>query len=138
MRANRQKHIFLMTDTFYFTHTINKLYKLDTLKSSSFLSPLNHIRVSSFDNHHDWEHYSVAGRLSSERYGCSDMRNRHHVQQLTWSTNSIPGLGALTGYYQPGQLGPGFLVDIGEPLGGFTTDEPSLPNKYFFITVRTV
>ncbi|UYV81380.1 IGBP1 [Cordylochernes scorpioides] len=42
----------------------------------------------------------------------SDMRNRRHVQPLlTWSTDSscIPGLGAHTRYYQPGQLNPGFL-----------------------------
>ncbi|UYV81849.1 hypothetical protein LAZ67_20002689 [Cordylochernes scorpioides] len=43
------------------------------------------------------------------------MRNRRHVQPLlTLSTDSfcIPVLGALTGYYQPGQLSPGFLVSL--------------------------
>ncbi|UYV65739.1 hypothetical protein LAZ67_3005288 [Cordylochernes scorpioides] len=45
----------------------------------------------------------------------SDMRNRLHVQPLlTWSTDSscIPGLGVLTGYYQPGQLSPGTCLKV--------------------------
>ncbi|UYV78919.1 CD9 [Cordylochernes scorpioides] len=47
--------------------------------------------------------------LAPEEMAASDMRNRRHVQLLlTWSTDSscIPGLGALTGYSQPGQLSP--------------------------------
>ncbi|UYV79801.1 hypothetical protein LAZ67_18000696, partial [Cordylochernes scorpioides] len=47
--------------------------------------------------------------LAPKEMAASDMRNRRHVQPLlTWSTDSscIPGLGALTGYYQPGQLNP--------------------------------
>ncbi|UYV63649.1 hypothetical protein LAZ67_2005175 [Cordylochernes scorpioides] len=37
----------------------------------------------------------------------SDMRNRRYVQPLlTWSTDSSCIPGALTGYYQPGQLSP--------------------------------
>ncbi|UYV82395.1 hypothetical protein LAZ67_21001934 [Cordylochernes scorpioides] len=51
--------------------------------------------------------------LAPKEMAVSDMRNRHHVQLLlTWSTDSscIPGSGALTGYYQPGQLSPGFFI----------------------------
>ncbi|UYV77051.1 hypothetical protein LAZ67_14003030 [Cordylochernes scorpioides] len=47
--------------------------------------------------------------LAPKEMAASEMRNRHHVQLLlTWSTNaSNPvSLGALTGYYQPGQLSP--------------------------------
>ncbi|UYV76296.1 hypothetical protein LAZ67_13003293 [Cordylochernes scorpioides] len=52
--------------------------------------------------------------LSPKEMTSSDMRNRCHVQLLlTWSkrcSSCIPGSGALTGYYQPGQLNPGFLT----------------------------
>ncbi|UYV60750.1 PDE2A [Cordylochernes scorpioides] len=61
--------------------------------------------------------------LAPKEMAISDMRNRRHVQPLlTWSTNSscILGLGALTGYYQLGQLSPGFLehLDLLRDLSG--------------------
>ncbi|UYV78298.1 GFM2 [Cordylochernes scorpioides] len=40
----------------------------------------------------------------------SDMRNRRHVMEHKCCSSCIPGLGALTGYYQPGQLNPGFIT----------------------------
>ncbi|UYV69761.1 hypothetical protein LAZ67_7000650 [Cordylochernes scorpioides] len=50
----------------------------------------------------------------------SDMRNRHHVQPLlTWSTSCIPGV--LTGYYQPGQLSPGFSELVTAPPPPFSS-----------------
>ncbi|UYV63626.1 hypothetical protein LAZ67_2005061 [Cordylochernes scorpioides] len=43
----------------------------------------------------------------------SDMTNRRHVQLLlTWSTDSSCIPGVLTGYYQLGQLNPGFLASL--------------------------
>ncbi|UYV63556.1 hypothetical protein LAZ67_2004654 [Cordylochernes scorpioides] len=59
----------------------------------------------------DWEHYSVAGRLSSKRNGhllneeqmpCAAAPNIEYKR----CSSCISGLGALTGYYQPGQLNP--------------------------------
>ncbi|UYV65844.1 FRA10AC1 [Cordylochernes scorpioides] len=57
--------------------------------------------------------------LAPKEMAASDMRNRRHGQLLlTWSTESscIPGLGALTGYSQHGQLSPGFLVSLEKRL----------------------
>ncbi|UYV65624.1 hypothetical protein LAZ67_3004897 [Cordylochernes scorpioides] len=65
--------------------------------------------------HQDWDHTQWQAYLAPKKMATSDMRKRRHVQPLlTWSTNSccIPGLGALTGYYQPGQLSPGILVSL--------------------------
>ncbi|UYV61819.1 SLC6A1 [Cordylochernes scorpioides] len=50
--------------------------------------------------------------LALKEMAASDMRNRHHVQpppnmEYKRCSSCIPGLGVLTGYYQPGQLSPG-------------------------------
>ncbi|UYV77898.1 hypothetical protein LAZ67_15002722, partial [Cordylochernes scorpioides] len=52
--------------------------------------------------------------LAPKEMAASDMRNRCHCAAAPYMeykhcSSCIPGLGALTGYYQPGQLNPGFL-----------------------------
>ncbi|UYV64602.1 hypothetical protein LAZ67_3001279 [Cordylochernes scorpioides] len=54
--------------------------------------------------------------LALKEMAVSDMRKRRHVQRLlTWEykrcSSCIPGLGALTGYYQLGQLSPGINAE---------------------------
>ncbi|UYV78802.1 hypothetical protein LAZ67_16002829 [Cordylochernes scorpioides] len=76
-----------------------------------------------FDNHHDWVKQNAfviktgsttqwQADLAPKEMAASDMRNRHRVQPLLTMeykrcSSCIPG--ALTGYYQPGQLSPGSI-----------------------------
>ncbi|UYV73180.1 hypothetical protein LAZ67_10002098 [Cordylochernes scorpioides] len=92
------------------------------------------------------EHYSVAGWISSKRNShllheeqtpCAAAHNMEYKR----CSSCIPGLGALTGYYQPGQLIPVHVVQamkimLGRSRRLLLLEEPQHASNVMFQVVE--